>query len=416
MLSLERFGEALLAAALKPVGAPLELANVPRDYRTGFERAHAVDPEVASRYIEHTLMGDPLGEEVAEDLANLGQEEVARFVAAGMNGADDSALKAAPDTLRKFFRNAEDQPDWLSGSTFAPGIRMFHRNSYMILVAFVAGVLIEGFTTNIAKSFMLTGRVRDRGVRRLGQNNRHMTEIFLPGGLDRHSDGWKLSVRIRLVHARLRRLLGESEEWDAEAWGTPISAAHLGLAIAVFSARLLQHMKTLGASYDQEEYESFMDVWRYTGHLMGIPETILFRDGNDALKLYDIGLMCEPEPGTESVAMAHSLINSAPLFTGAASPKERQNLTRYVYRMSRGLIGRRTADSLRFPDVPERGAVFWFRQQRHLDRLLGKALPGHRVGSRFNRLGYLLGASTFDTEGISYRLPDHVFAERSSEW
>ena len=54
-------------------------------------------------------------------------------------------------------------------------------------------------------------------------------------------------------------------------------------------------MKTLGASYNDEEYASFMAVWRYSGHLMGIPETILFHDADDALKLYEIGLMCEPD-------------------------------------------------------------------------------------------------------------------------
>ena len=103
-------------------------------------------------------------------------------------------------------------------------------------------------------------------------------EIFLPGGLYRDGDGWKLSVRIRIVHARLRHLLNNSEDWDTEAWGMPLSAAHLGYAISAFSARLLKHMKTLGAGYNAEEYASFMTVWRYTGHLMGIPETILFRD------------------------------------------------------------------------------------------------------------------------------------------
>ena len=71
-------------------------------------------------------------------------------------------------------------------------------------------------------------------------------------------------------------------------------------------------MKTLGAGYDEEEHKSFMDIWRYTGFLMGIPETILFRDSQEALKLYDIGRMCEPEPGLESIAMAHALVNSAP--------------------------------------------------------------------------------------------------------
>ena len=41
---------------------------------------------------------------------------------------------------------------------------MFHRNSHLILGAFVGGTLVEGFATNIAKSFFITGRVRDQGV------------------------------------------------------------------------------------------------------------------------------------------------------------------------------------------------------------------------------------------------------------
>ena len=172
---------------------------------------------------------------------------------------------------------------------------MLYKNSQVILAAFVVGVLIEGFTTNIAQSFFITGRVRNQGIRRLGQNDRHMMEIFLPGGLYRYGDGWKLSVRIRTVHARLRYLLSNSEEWKTKELGVPISAAHLGYAVSAFSARLLKHMITLGAEYNDEEYESVLAVWRYSGHLMGIPETILFQDADEALKLWRIGLIYEPE-------------------------------------------------------------------------------------------------------------------------
>ena len=143
-----------------------------------------------------------------------------------------------------------------------------------------------------------------------------MMEIFLPGGLDRQGDGWKLSVRIRIIHARVRHLLNDSEDWEADEWGTPISGAHLGYAISAFSARLLKHMKTLGAIYNDEESASFMPVWRYPGHLVGIPETILFRDEEEALILYGIGLLCEPDAPIESVVMAHSRVNSAPLIAG----------------------------------------------------------------------------------------------------
>ena len=241
-------------------------------------------------------------------------------------------------------------------------------------------------------------------------------EIYLPGGLYRDGDGWKLSVRIRLVHAQLRRLLNDSEDWDAEAWGEPISAAHLGFAVSAFSARLLKHMKTLGASYNDEEYASFMAVWRYSGYLMGIPESILFRDADEALELYDVGLMCEPDSPIESVVMAHSLVNSAPLIAGMTDPDARRHLARYVYRISRGLIGRETADSLMYPQLSSFGVVEWFRIQQRYGPILGKLLPGRREDSNFARFTSLLDTSLFDEEGIRYSLPDSVYAEESSKW
>ena len=390
--------------------------TIPIDYKPGYEKARAVAPGIADNYLAHTLIGDPLAEAMTEDLAEFSPEESRRLIEAAMNQEGAEALRGAPDSLRAFFREAETPPEWLDYGSFAPGVRMFHRNSQLILAAFVAGVLIEGFTTNIAKSFFITGRVRDQGVRRLGQNNRHMIEIFLPGGLYRDGDGWKLSVRIRIVHARLRYLLNHSEDWNTEAWGTPISAAHLGYAISAFSARLLLHMKALGAKYNDEERDSFMAVWRYTGYLMGIPETILFRDAEEALQLYDVGDICEPVYEIESIVMAHALVNSAPLIAGMIEPDARRDLAQYVYRLSRGLIGSEIADALMYPRTSSFGAVTWFKFQQRYGHLLGNLLRRRRDNTNFARFTTLLETSLFDDEGVRYTLPDHVYAEESTSW
>ena len=390
--------------------------KIPTDYIPGYEKARAIAPDIADKYIAHTHIGDPLGEEMTDDLSKFNPEEASILIQSAMDNEGEEALREAPASLRKFFKEAETLPEWLDYSAFAPGVRMFHRNSQVILAAFVAGVLIEGFTTNIAMSFFITGRLRDQGVRRLGQNNRHMIEIFLPGGLYRDGDGWKLSVRIRLVHAQLRHLLNRSEEWDTEAWGAPISAAHLGYAISAFSARLLKHMKTLGAQYNDEEYDSFMAVWRYSGYLMGIPETILFRDADEALRLWEIALTCEPDSPLESVVMAHSLVNSAPLIAGRTEPAARRELAGYVYRVSRGLIGNEFADSLMYPPLSAFGAVWWFRMQQRYGKVLSKLFPKRRQDSNFTRFTSLLDTSLFDEEGIRYTLPDHVYAEESTKW
>jgi hypothetical protein len=214
----------------------------------------------------------------------------------------------------------------------------------------------------------------------------------------------------------VRHLLNNSEDWDTEAWGIPISSAHLGYSIAAFSARLLKHMKTLGAVYSDEEGESFMAVWRYTGHLMGIPETILFRNEEEALKLYDLGIVCEPDVPIESVVMAHSLVNSAPLIAGMTSPEDRRKLARYVYRISRGLIGRDVADQLMYPSYSSFGVVTAFRFQQRFGHILTKLRPKRAQNDDYTRFTSLLEASVFDEEGIRYNLPDHVYSEESSKW
>ena len=51
---------------------------------------------------------------------------------------------------------------------------------------------------------------------------------------------------------------------------------------------------------------------RYSGDLVGIPETTLYDLEEDALRLFETGKLCEPIGQLESVAMANSLTNSAP--------------------------------------------------------------------------------------------------------
>ena len=94
-------------------------------------------------------------------------------------------------------------------------------------------------------------------------------------------------------------------------------------------------------------------MWRYSGHLMGIPESILLEDEEDALKLFTVGLMCEPPPGLESVVMANALVNAAPLVIGESEPSKRRGLAKYVYQVSSALIGKEMARDSEVSQAPD---------------------------------------------------------------
>ena len=382
--------------------------GVPSAYVEGNARAAAIDKRRADTYIRHTRIGDPLADAAVKELASLSRAEASRLIKAGMD-RDEDVFRDAPKSLRDLF--SQPEPPWLDHDAFRPGARAFLTNVVYVFAAFVAGTLIDGFSTLISESFFQTGRVFDYGVRRLRQNNRHQVEIFWPEGLQRDGEGWKLSVRIRLVHAQVRRLLSQSPEWDFDSHGTPISAAHMGHATACFSARTLKHSETLGAVYTREERKSFCAVWRYAGHLMGVPDAMLYTDEEDALKWYEIGTACEPPPNEHAVIMAHALINSAPLVAGTTDPAARAKLVeKTIYPVTRYLVGRDLADNLKIPKsgrLRMRLALYDFR----LDNMLGKLLRRENRG-----LVAAFGASLYENIGLRYDLPDHARADESSHW
>ena len=389
--------------------------HIPTDYLAGHRATRAKDPAGADSYIRHTTVGDPLADVAVRALSELPSADSERIVRAGMEDIPE-VLHSGPPEVAAFFDEAARTPEWVDLSRHSAGMRLFFRNPDIVLGAMLAGVLVEGFSTNIANSFLITGRLRDQGVRRLQRNNQHLIEIFMPGGMERHGDGWKLSVRLRLVHARARYLLARSSDWNHEAWGTPISAAHMGFGVAAFSARLLHHMDRLGARISIDERRSFMDVWRYSGHLMGVPDTILARDEDQANQVFSIGRRCEPPPDLESIVMAHALVNSAPLVLGVTDRQPRRDMARYIFEISRALIGDPLADDLRFPRTGALGKLTWLRLRTRYNSFMATRLPMFARRTRFHQLGELLRTAAFEQNGIPYRLPDHVYAELSRSW
>ena len=163
------------------------MEGLPSAYIKGYGKARLYNQAAADNYIKHTTIGDPELDPVLEELSSMPPQDLHRFIEAGIEQQEE-VLQKAPQALRGFFKNLEEPP-WLMYESFRPGIQAFNANVDLMLVAFVTGVLVEGFSTMIAKSFNITGRVGST-KRRLQQNNRHLMEIFFPAACkERVMDG-----------------------------------------------------------------------------------------------------------------------------------------------------------------------------------------------------------------------------------
>ena len=114
--------------------------------------------------------------------------------------------------------------------------------------------------------------------------------------------------------------------------------------------------------------------------------------------------------------MANALVNSAPLVIDVTDPLERRKMASYVFKISRALIGNALADQLMYPPDSSFGTLFVFRMQERCKRLLTKLGRHGTESSNFTRFTSLLEASVLEETGISYRLPDHIYSEESTEW
>lgn len=393
------------------------MSPIPSAYTEGYAKARLHDQATADNYIRHTTIGDSKLDPVMEELSSLPQAELHRFVKAGIEQEVD-VMRTAPKVLRDFFDEVDSEiPPWVDFESFTPGMRAFYYNMNNMLIAYAVGSAVEGFSTLVSKSFSITGRVTRLGPgaeRRLRQNNRHMIEVYYPGGLRRDGDGWKVSTRIRFIHAQMRRLLAESDAWNFEAWGSPLSAAHVGgIALYTFSIRQFEHAISMGARVSQEQKDSIVRIWRYAGYLLGVPESILFTNEEEARRIYEIGHTCEPPPDEDAIGVANAVFKAIPAMAGLKEEGQIKSLQRYAYRLSRALIGNELADRYRYPNTL-RSRMLVLAYYRVRNRLL--QMRKRRQLVRDEAFSQIFESAQYDKGGISYKMPDHIRAAQQSPW
>ena len=396
--------------------------RIPSGYVEGYRRASRIDPALARHYALGTMVGDPPADRVIRDLARVvPADRIHATIAACMN-SDGELPPEAPESLRELIAHARRLPSWYDREVVRLAGRAFARNATLILLSLVSAAIVEGFSTRISRSFRVRGRLTDNGLQRLSQNNRQLFEQFLPRGMEPGADGWRATLRIRLIHAQSRRLISEFDDWPSAELGIPLHASHMALGCAAFSGRLMHHAMRLGGDLTADEREAYVHVWRWAAELLGVPEQLAFVDMASALRLFEIASLCEPPADYDSIIMANSIINSAPLVLGYTAPAIRRKWAARLYKISRALIGDEAAESLAYPPSPRRliliAPLRSFRWTYKLAQTLGRIMPPHWAAHPFLQrpVVVMMNATAMAGYDLSYVLPTALHDEDSDMW
>jgi hypothetical protein len=261
------------------------------------------------------------------------------------------------------------------------------------------------------KPLAFSGRLEEDAPRRLAETSRFVEAVTAPGGLRPRGDGLACAVRVRLVHAAVRRMLARSSIWRAEAWGAPINQADMAGTVMLFSLLVLDGLERLGVRTTRAEREDYLHLWRYTAYLLGVDEELRCASEAEARALWDLLSSTQDDPDDDSRALARALMESP--VRGARRPADlaRARRMRPVgYALSRYLLGDAYADRLGYPRTPLARALPVVRLVNLGARDVLRVVPGapERLADYGRRYWREVVARSLGSAPATFEMPDRL--------
>ncbi|KRB75990.1 hypothetical protein ASE01_13175 [Nocardioides sp. Root190] len=302
-------------------------------------------------YLAAMWVGDPLADAFVADFPALGHGRAMRMLRTACQEGI-AAVPDAPTSLRALFAQLDEIPDWLDTTAIDRDSQYTSRYSLASGIVLGAASLVSGYANSAAsRPLELTGRYVENAGARTIEVGSWLIAVNKPGGLERHSDGFELTVRVRIIHALVRASLLERPDWDTDAWGVPICQAYLGYTLVEFTLIPLRAMRQVGAPYLPHEERAAYARWRYLGHLLGIDTALLPRDALEQERLEEIYLLTRPVVDDYCRSLVASINREflVPEIQGVLPRRLAGQAPRVVHALERLFLGDEIADELEIP-------------------------------------------------------------------
>lgn len=324
---------------------------------------------------------DPLADAVVETLVPLPRPEQEALIARMLSTAPGDlppALAALHDWLR-------EPPLWFDEARSNAGGEVLLRSGLLSGLVLGFKSLVLGYCSPAGnKPLAFSGRLTSDVNTRLAETARFVEAVSHPGGLRFGAPGFIATVRVRLIHARVRHALRLSPQWRASEWGAPINQYDMAGTVLLFSSQLLEGLRQLGQSVSDVEEDSTLHQWRYVGRLMGVEDELLSTSPSEARALWAMLEKTQGLPDLDSRKLTHAMILSG---VERGAPEAAVD---FGYSLCRHLIGDRYADAMELPRsnwslAPKVLKQVISRVDRVVRRVPGVREQALRLGARYWR-------------------------------
>lgn len=223
--------------------------------------------------------------------------------------ADPTAVSAPfKEALDVFFNQIDPSPSWLDWELLESGIDLSQRAGLSGLIVLRDYCLMGGYeSAAINKPLIYTGALKKGAVKRLADTVDFWVDVMGKGALRSNQIGFQKVIETRMIHSFSRINILAKTNWDKSEWGIPLNhwdmlATNLGFSLVFMVG--LQRMKF---QILPDEITGLLHLWKYIGHLLGIPLQLLPDTEEQAIKSLYYWTMTQKEGDADSKLLAHAL-------------------------------------------------------------------------------------------------------------
>ncbi|QLY33581.1 DUF2236 domain-containing protein [Nocardia huaxiensis] len=250
---------------------------------------------------------DTVIDSVVTDFANLGRGAGWQLLAEALR-TRNPAPPGAPDSLRELLTPLLSPPPWFDPVLAAHGARVWWRFAPAVIIGLGGSLLTAYNFGDLNKPQALNSRSEKMAARRYEETARWVLSATAPGAVTPGGPGFDATIRIRFVHAMVRRHLRTSGRWRADLWAEPIHTTGMALTIDGFLLLPLAMYDLFGMPLTEPESESVRHLWHWIGHLMGVPDPLLPHTFTDAENLSRAALTLFAPPDADTELLTRALL------------------------------------------------------------------------------------------------------------